>query len=458
MPKAISKIAGMFVIPAFVLSITTYSVTAQQNTGYQKPAQEIQDLVNNSVKRQTLFNNTGDYIVILERNTFTEINVIRRAAFKVAGERLDSKGGNIKQEYFTKITVKNLEFNQEIKLAGLPNSYKISHVSFSPDQNLIAFCMEGPNGLELWTASLVTYNAKRLSDQPLNSAYREVYQWAPDSQAILAKFKVAEKNNNRAKELSPIIFNSEEKALSTSLHLDLLQNAEDEALFEEHFTAQLKTVFLSGDIVNFGNPAIYKKFDYSPDGTLVMTETINAPYSYTVTLDKFAYSTNIHDKYGVLVKPLSRTPVLDNLPIGFDAVFDGKRDFQWRHDKPQTYIWVEAQDGGNPNYRVSIRDVIYMQDMDDKKPVKLADCYLRFKGITWGDDQIAIVTERWWRTRTERRVFIKPGNQSYRVNLWDRYYEDSYSDPGDFLTIKTNTIKIFCYWREINFADLTQAT
>ncbi|RRN77073.1 S9 family peptidase, partial [Pseudoxanthomonas sp. SGD-10] len=124
------------------------------------------------------------------------------------------------------------------------------------------------------------------------------------------------------------------------------------------------------------------------------------------------------------------------LPTGFDAVITGPRDFQWRADKPQTYVWVEAQDSGNPSIRTSIRDIVYMQDVEASKKSKLADCYLRFNHIHWGDDNIAIITERWWKTRTERRVFIKPGNQSYRVNLWDRYFEDAYSSPGNFVTIK----------------------
>lgn len=436
MLKAIYKIAGMIYIPAFVLSITT-PLQAQQISGYQKPAQDIQDLINESAERKTIINNTGDYIVILERNTFTAINNLRQAAFKLAGERLDSKGNNLKLDYYTSVSIKNLEYNQDIKLNGLPASYKITEVSFSPDQTQIAFCLESTGGLELWSASLADKSAKKLSDLPLNGAYGRIYQWASDGQSILAKFKSPGAAANKST-LSPIVYESPQRALDTKLSPYLLQNIEDEDLFDQYFTAQLKTIFLNGNVVNFANPAIYKRFDFSPDGSMVMTETVERPYSYVVGIEKFPFSTIIHDKYGALVKHLSTTPLQDNLPIGFDAVTTSKRDFQWRNDKPNTYIWVEAQDQGNPNYRVSIRDIVYMQDMDDKKPVKLTECYLRFKNIIWGDDQIAIVTERWWKTRTERRVFIKPANASYRVNLWDRYYEDNYSDPGYFLTTKND--------------------
>uniref|UniRef100_UPI0033415782 S9 family peptidase n=1 Tax=Pseudopedobacter sp. TaxID=1936787 RepID=UPI0033415782 len=437
MLKAISKIAGMLCIPAFVLSISTLSSLAQDSAGgYQKPAQEIQDLIDNAIHREVILNNSGDYMVVLERNTLVPISEIRVPAVKLAGERLDGKGYNLKHKFYTSISIKNLEYNEEIRLSGLPDSYKISNVTFSPDQTIIAFCLDGNDGLELWTASLVTYNAKRISDLTLNNTLGRVYQWAPDNQSILAKFKVNRQPNNHSNIVSPISLESREKALSAKLYLDLLNSTADEDLLDQYFTAQLKTVYLNGDIENFASPAIYKDFDFSPDGNFVMTSTLEKPYPYTVPLDKFPFSTDIYDKQGKLDRNLSKTPVQDNLPIGFDAVITAKRAFQWRHDKPQTYVWVEAQDEGNPNFRVAVRDIIYTQDMDDKKPDKLADCYLRFKSIVWGDDHIAIVTERWWKTRTERRVFIKPANSSYRVNLWDRYYEDRYSDPGYFLTTK----------------------
>ncbi|HUH33830.1 MAG TPA: prolyl oligopeptidase family serine peptidase, partial [Daejeonella sp.] len=120
-----------------------------------------------------------------------------------------------------------------------------------------------------------------------------------------------------------------------------------------------------------------------------------------------------------------------------DAVATGPREFGWRTDKPATLYWVEAMDGGDPNVRVPLRDIIYtLAAPFNSAPLKLADCYMRFNKINWANDQLAIVTERWWKTRAERRVYIKPGNERYRVNLFDYYYEDAYADPGTFITRK----------------------
>ncbi|MFA6945215.1 MAG: prolyl oligopeptidase family serine peptidase, partial [Pedobacter sp.] len=156
-----------------------------------------------------------------------------------------------------------------------------------------------------------------------------------------------------------------------------------------------------------------------------------------VPLTAFPFTTSIYSKEGKLVKKLYDAPLAENIPAGFDGVPKGPREFGWRADKGSVLYWVEALDNGNPAQQATIRDIIYTQpEPFNQHPLKLADCYFRFNSIIWGDDKVAILTERWWKTRFERRSFIKPSNVNFRVNLYDRYFEDGYSDPGVFLTKK----------------------
>lgn len=379
-------------------------------------------------------------MVILERNPLISLEELSQPILKLAGTRFNPQNNTITDyTFYTSISIKNLDYNHEIQINGLPKNYKISEVSFSPDQNFLAFCLENNHKLELWVLSLNNYKTNKLTDLSLIKTLGKVYQWSPDSKSILAQFV----NDKRAiipqaqSNIAPIISETAMASSASRTYQDLLKNKQDESLFDYYFTSQLKMVYVhNGEAVNFALPAIYSDFDISPDGKLVMTKTIEKPYSYQLPYSRFPSSVDLYDKYGAFVANLNKTPLQDNLPNGFDAVTTSKRAFQWRHDKPQTYIWVEAKDGGNPSKLIPVRDVIYMKEANGKKTSKLADCYLRFHSIVWGDDQIAIVTEKWWRTRTERRVFIKPGNSIYRVNLWDRYYENTYNDPGEFIKTK----------------------
>jgi len=65
----------------------------------------------------------------------------------------------------------------------------------------------------------------------------------------------------------------------------------------------------------------------------------------------------------------------------------------------------------------------------------MMDFALRFRGITWGDGQLAIASQRWWRTRREIVTRFAPARpDAEKTVLFDRSYEDRYGDPGQFMT------------------------
>jgi dipeptidyl aminopeptidase/acylaminoacyl peptidase len=430
------KLTGVFMIPVFIVTPHTF---AQENLPYKKPPQEITNIIENSVNRNVVISGKGNFMAVLQKPAYSSIKELSSPLLKLAGLRINpANNTNIQSSYYADFYIKNINTAEEFKISGLPKDALIGNLSFSPDENRIAFSLKRDKTVQLWVAYLPTKEAQRLSNFSLNDTYGKVYEWASHGETILAKFIVDNRRELVINDIpsGPVIMENLGKTGISKSHPDLLKNPTDELLFDYYLSSQLKIVYLNGMVVNFNRPGIYKDFNFSPDGNMVMVSTIEKPYSYTVPIDRFPYHTEIFDKYGKLVKKLSQTPLSDLLPAGFDAVIKGPREYQWRSDKPQTYIWVEAQDEGDPSKRFSIRDIIYMQEVGSDRVSKLAQCYLRFHSIVWGDDQIALVTERWFKTRGERRVFIKPSNPAYRVNLWDRYYEDRYSDPGKFATVK----------------------
>lgn len=430
------KLTGVLLIPVFVHSKSVFS---QDNISYKRPPKEITDIIESTVNRDIIISGKGNFIAILQQPAYPSIKELAKPFLKLAGLRINpANNTNLKSSYYSDIAIKNVNTSEEFRLNGLPKDALIGDVIFSPDENRVAFSIKKGNSLQLWVAYLPTKEAQRLTNFSLNNAYGKLYQWSPHGESILAKFIIDNRKDIAVSDIptGPIVMENIGKTSPSRTYQDLLKDTKDEELFDYYLTSQLKMVYLNGQVVNFNRPGIYKDFDYSPDGNMVMTSTIEKPYSYTVPINFFPYHTDIYDKYGKLIRKLAQVPLADNLPSGFDAVIKGPRSYQWRADKAQTYIWVEAQDEGDPSKRISVRDIIYMQEVGSEKVSKLSQCYLRYHSIIWGDDQIALVTERWFKTRGERRVFIKPSNASYRVNLWDRYYEDGYSDPGKFVTVK----------------------
>src|SRR5690606_17900705 len=110
----------------------------------------------------------------------------------------------------------------------------------------------------------------------------------------------------------------------------------------------------------------------------------------------------------------------------------GMLSIGWRNDAPATRVWVEAQDGGDPAVEAEVRDRGFALEAPyTAEPQVLADLSKRYAGITWGNGELALVSERWWKDRTTRTWKIHPDDpQAGQEVVFDRSYEDCYSEPG----------------------------
>jgi dipeptidyl aminopeptidase/acylaminoacyl peptidase len=95
-------------------------------------------------------------------------------------------------------------------------------------------------------------------------------------------------------------------------------------------------------------------------------------------------------------------------------------------------FWVEAQDGGDPRAEAEIRDTVYTLTAPfTKKSSPLLSLGLRYAGVQWGTDDVALVNESWWSTRKSRTWRVRPSAPGAEADLvFDRSYEDRYTDPG----------------------------
>lgn len=433
MNRIIILLTGLTLIYSFAL--------AQDIQGYQKPPQPILSLFESPVSPLVRISTDGEWMLLLEMEDLPSIAELSQPELRLAGQRINpANNGPSRRTAYKGIKILAVNTGTEYTLSGLPDEPRLSEITWSPDESKLAFLHHGLKGIELWVADLKSFQANRLSIFYVNNTYGNSFIWNPDGKSILAKFvpdgRAALSSQNISPE-APLIQENTGKSAPVPTYQDLLKNPYDEKLFDHYFTSQLKQVDLQGQSANFLQPAIIRSMEYSPDGKYLLMANITRPYSYQVPINAFPFTTSIFDEEGKLVKKLHEAPLAENIPAGFDGVPKGPRAFGWRADKGAVLYWVEALDNGNPAQQATIRDIVYTQPAPfNQYPLKLADCYFRFNSIVWGDDKVAILTERWWKTRFERRSFIKPSNVNFRVNLYDRYFEDGYGDPGVILTRK----------------------
>jgi dipeptidyl aminopeptidase/acylaminoacyl peptidase len=405
-------------------------------TAYQTPPASIAQLFDSPATPSVSFSPDGSMMLILERAAAPAIEDLAQPELRIAGIRINpATSGPSRGTSVENLKIKMTRSGEEIQVKNLPAKPKMSGFALSPDQKYLSFTQTEPTGISLWVVDLSSYEAKKLTEPIVNQAFGNSVAWMPDNSILI---KAANPNRGAmpkapAAPAGPIIQETSGNAAPSRTYQDLLTNPYDEALFAYFMDSQLMRISLDGSATPIGKPGMIKSMSLSPDGSHLLVEIIQKPFSYLVPGDRFPYSVEIWKSTGESVKTLAQIPLDEVRPTGFDATVTGPRNVSWRADHPATLYWAEAQDGGDPKVKVAERDVVYTWSAPfSGEKQKLTATSLRFGGINWSDDSFAILNERWFASRTEKRSIISPSNpsQAPRVII-ERSSDDIYTDPGD---------------------------
>jgi dipeptidyl aminopeptidase/acylaminoacyl peptidase len=316
-------------------------------------------------------------------------------------------------------------------------------VDWSPDNKYVAFTLTFSDHLELWVLEVETAKASRLSPLPINDAYGAAFQWLPDSKTIIALTVPSGRGEAPGEQLvpsGPVVQENIGRKAPAPTFQDLLQNAHDEELFEYYTTSQVVRIKLDGSTALLGSPGIYSGASPSPNGKYFLVSQVHRPFSYTLQLDRFPRLIEVWDLDGNVVYEVADKPLADQIPIAFGSCETGRRYVTWRADAAATLCWAEALDGGDAGAEAEERDRVFLLKAPfEGEPVPLATMGLRYGGVYWGSDDLAIVSEWWWQTRQVRSWRVRPGTPDAEPELIvDFSWEDRYNDPGRPLQRQTD--------------------
>ena len=423
-----------------ILSITF--AFSQENINYQVPSSEILDLVEYDRPPSVTYDNDKNFMLFLYRDNYKSIEDLSQEELRLAGLRINPKtniGSRI--TYYNNIKIKNLKNKRsEIEnIIGIPSNPKIANINWSPNQKNIAFTNTSSDGVKLWVLNLESRSLVKLTDLKLNSNIRDVINWLNDSEILI---KVIPENKKELIDqsgivpLGPTISSNDGENAQNRTYQDLLKNKTDEFNFEQLVTSDIYKVNLDGKTSKWLNSDMYTDVTPSPDGEFVMVSNIKKPFSYIVTYGRFPKSTNIYDNEGMLVSNLVDVPLIEELPQGFNAVWNGKRNFSWRMDKPSTITYMLALDNGDPSKEVEYRDELFELDAPFKgNGNTIFKSINRLAGVIWGNKTNAVAIDYWIKNRNEKTYLFDPSNINQKPRIiYDRNYQDRYSDPGSFIT------------------------
>jgi dipeptidyl aminopeptidase/acylaminoacyl peptidase len=418
---------------AMTLSV---GVRAQDATGYQTPPKALADLVTLPPTPTISVSDKGDLMLIMEQAGAPDIAELAQPELKLAGLRLNpANNGPSRMRYITNLKLKKVAATQdEMPLTGLPAKPLISYVQWSPDYTKIAFAHSTDEHIELYVADVTTAKAQRVGTIYLNATMGMPFRWLSDSKSVIARIIPASRGT--APEVSRVPSGPTTQANVSGqrgqapTYQDLLKSPSDEKQFAYYTTSQVVRLGLDGQMTNIGQVGIIASADPSPDGKYVMIETVHTPFSYLVPVSRFPLRTDIFATGGTLVKTLNDGPLQESVAYSADGAPVGPRNYNWRADVAASVYYTEAQDKGDPKVKADIRDKVYMVDAPfSGQPKEIYAAQYRFGGFEWGNATTALASERWWQSRKSLTKTVDPTNWQTAV-LFDRSYEDRYSNPG----------------------------
>ncbi len=429
----------MRTITTFILAVLFYGASAQEPTAYQMPPKAIADLIDAAPTPGVSISPDASKMLLLDRPSLPSIEEVAQEELRLAGLRINPRtNGPSRSAYSKGLKIRYLQDGKEVPVTGLPENPKIENAAWSPDGSTVVFLNTLSNGIELWAINVASAKARKLTDAVVNNAMGGAFSWFSDSKTLIYRQVPTNRGAVPPKPLvppGPNVQANEGKSAPVRTYQDLLKNKYDEALFEYYSTCQLMLLDVAtGKATAFGNPGIFSGASTSPDGKFILVTTLKKPFSYIVPAGGFPKTVTIFDRKGNAVHQVADLPAAENIPKGFNAVQEGPRSFTWRSDAPATLYWVEAQDGGDPKREVAVRDkMYYLEAPFTGQPKEGISFSLRYGGVTWGNDNLAMVYESWWQTRHEITRRWQPANSAAQSEvIFDRSSEDSYTNPGSF--------------------------
>ncbi|XP_065860331.1 probable glutamyl endopeptidase, chloroplastic isoform X2 [Euphorbia lathyris] len=424
---------------------------------YQIPPPEIKDIVDAPPVPALSFSPQRDKILFLKRRSLPPLAELARPEEKLAGMRIDGKcNTRSRMSFYTGIGIHQLmpdgTLGPEKEIHGFPDGAKINFVTWSIDGRHLSFSIRfdeedsSSSMLRVWVADVETGEARPLFQSPdvyLNAVF-DNFVWVNNSSLLVCTIP-SSRGAPPKKPLVPsgpkIQTNEAKNVIQVRTFQDLLKDEYDEDLFDYYATSQLVLASLDGTVKEIGPPAVYTSIDPSPDEKYILISSIHRPYSFIVPCGRFPKKVEVWTSDGKFVREVCDLPLAEDIPIAFNSVRRGMRSINWRADKPSTLYWAETQDGGDAKVEVCPRDIVYTQPaepVEGEQPEILHKLDLRYGGISWCDDSMALVYESWYKTRRIKTWVISPGSkdESPRI-LFDRSSEDVYSDPGSPMMRRT---------------------
>ncbi len=425
-------------------------------TNWQAPPEPIADMLDAPKLPAVAFSHNADWIVELGRAGLPTIEALARPKVAIAGLLINPETWEpARAVHYRSLSVRRREektgraiaLPAEARIRNLQWSYcgqylSFTHTSAKPlteDSQPEDSQQDGDSsGLSLWVLDLVKAEARALTGPILSAVLGNPVRWLPDN-SFVCKVRAPDGPPPSKPVLpkGPIVEENLGRIAPARTYTNLLETAHDENLLEYYLSSKLVHIDFTGKQTPLADLALFRNLSPSPDGQWLKVTVVQRPFSYQVPIGRFSRRTEIlslgEKTWGQSAHTVCNLPLAEEIPIDFDSVRAGIRSSDWRADKPATIYWVEALDDGDARLEREYRDAVYTLSAPfSEVPRRLWQSRMRFRGVVWGNDQVAIAYEAMYNTRQVNTWKLAPDNPTRSPQLIDsRNFQDAYSHPGE---------------------------
>ncbi|HEX7552167.1 MAG TPA: prolyl oligopeptidase family serine peptidase [Geothrix sp.] len=416
----------------FFAPILSLSLLAQP-TPYRQAPKAIQAVLDAPGTPSLLLSPKGDHFLLAEFERHPSIAELAQPMARLAGLRFNplTRGPHTPPRLKT-LAIQGLT-GQPAQSIALPTEVVLGQPHWSPDGTRFVLIGATRDATELWVCEVATGKLHKIAGLKLNAIQGSPLDWLPNGSLLCKAVPERQGPAPKAPEVptGPRIQENAGKAAPAPTYQDLLQNAQDEALFEFLGQTQLVRVDLvSGKRSLLGKPGLYAEVEPSPDGRLVRVARLQRPFSFLVPSEQFPVREEIWDRSGALVHLAADLPLAEGIPL--EGVRTGPRHLHWRPTEPATLVWTEALDGGDPKQKAEFRDRLLMQAAPfTAAPTELLRLRARQMGLEWGErGDLAVVREFDRDRRWVRTWLLDPARPAEARLAFDLSSNDRYRNPG----------------------------
>ncbi|GIU21630.1 peptidase S9 [Shewanella colwelliana] len=406
---------------------------------YQQPSAPLMQVLQQPKMVDSRLSANGIYLAVMTPISSPSIASLASEEVKLAGLRLAPKSlsQSRPKKRYSHISLVNLD-NQEQHFIN-PSAGAIANVRFSPNSQYLSYIAINESAANLFLYSIKNGQTRQLNNTPLNAVFGANYQWSHDSSAILTTLAVAS-ITEPSTTIGPNISQAFGERAPRRTYQDLLQNRQDEVLFEQLATSQLALLSLKGAHKQIGSPGITVHYKLSPNDQFILLKQIRPPYSHIVKYRDFAHHVELYSATGTYLKAFAHIDSGELRPAGADSVNTGPRLIHWRQDKPDTLAFVTALDKGDGEQEFPLRDRLQTLNAPFNGAAQtIATTPWRINSVKWTDSNTLLLTEK---NNNEKKLRVSSLDLSTGSTLkpwYEKSIRDIYQHPGTLVYRAQNT-------------------